>query len=131
MNIQKSIDIIHSIDKLYQTSPTVQSLTSNAPMFLSLFREMKHDLNRRRMEIEQICAQREYDLAKFREVAPILSREISLIGQHIRDLQKTVRETAATLGNNPNAQTVINYTNMQISESIQMFNTLSLNLLTS
>lgn len=131
MNIENAISKINKIDHIYKTSPTVQCLASNAPLILTLFREMRQDFAMRRMEIERICAQRETDLQKFKEIAPTMTKELSFIGQHIRDLQKTVRETAATLDTNPNAQIVIDYTNKQISDAINLFNNLAYHLLMS
>lgn len=129
MNSQGIVSIIRRIDETYQNSPTAQFLTSQAPMILSSFREMRMQINQQRMELERIHAQRSKELERFREIAPTLNKEISLIGQEIRNLQKTVRDTAADIGRNPNAQTVIDYTNKQISDLIQMFNSLAISLI--
>lgn len=127
MDVDKSLDVIRKIDDIYRTSPTVQALTANAPAILSLFGEMRQH----RMELERFVAERQHNLARFREIAPALSRELSLIGKEIRELHKSVRETAKTMGSNPNALTVIEFTNKQIADNINLFNNLSLNLLMS
>lgn len=127
--IDNAISLINKIDDVYTNSPTAQTLAANAPVILKMFRDMKQDLDSQRLEIQRLCAEREYDLARFREVAPTLNRELSRLGEHIRDLQQTVREVAGKIGHDPNAQLVIDYTNQQIAVSINMFTTLSLNLM--
>lgn len=129
MDINKSISFIKKVDQIYKNSPTARMLTQQAPLILSLFREMRRDMDNHRLEIERICAERYTNLEKFRMVAPVLTSELSLIGQQIRNLQKTVRDKASIIGSDPNAQIQIDYTNKQISDLINMFNALSLNLL--
>lgn len=131
MAVQKEIGILRKLDEIYQNSPTAQVLYNNAPLVLSLYKEIRTQAVIRQMEIERICAQRESDLARFKEIAPAMTKELSLIGQEIRNLQKTVRELAAQIGYSSNAQIQIDYANKQISDLIGMFNTLSINLLMS
>ncbi|MDE6328704.1 MAG: hypothetical protein K2L37_00340 [Lactobacillus sp.] len=131
MELQKYIGSIKKLDELYRESPTAQVLASNAPMVLSIFREMRQDMADRCREIDRICIERSYDLKKFSIVADKLTNELSLIGQEIRNLQKTVRDKAAILGTDPGAQIQINYTNKQISDLINIFNTLTIRLLTA
>lgn len=125
MESQKYISKIQQLDEIYRNSPTAQILASHAPAVLSIFREMRQEMAVRRMEIDRICAERHANLEKFRLIAGPLTNEVAHIGQEIRNLQKTVREKAALLGNDPTVQIEINYTNQQISDLIDMFNSLT------
>lgn len=131
MDVNKSLSIFRKVDQVLKDSPTAQLLYQNAPAMLSLFTQMKNEMAMRQLEIDRLFKEREKDLERFKQYAPTYTKEISLIGQEIRMVQKTVRELAAKIGTDPTAEIQISYANKQISDMINMFNQISLNLMMS
>lgn len=131
MDVNKSLSIIRNVDQVLKDSPTAQLLYQNAPAMLSLFTQMKSEMAMRQLEIDRLIKEREMDLDRFKQYAPTYTKEISLIGQEIRMVQKTVRELASKIGKDPTAEIQIAYANKQISDMINMFNQISINLMMS
>lgn len=119
------------IDDIFRNSPTAQTLSAYAPQILAYFNEARAMSAQRSAELAQLMACRDRQLEKFREMAPTYQTEITNISQEIRTLQAIVRDKAATLSSDPNAKVVIDYTNRQISDLINMYNNLTYHLLYS
>ena len=120
---------LQRIDKIICESPTAQALANQAPAILQHFKELNANAQLHRQRMEMMFVERSYDLEKFRDKAPIMIEEIRHVSNEIRLLQKHVREMAAKFIDDPNARTVIDYTNAQIVQQINLFNNLIINFL--
>lgn len=130
-SLSKASDMIRQIDAIYQTSPTAQTLVANAPVILAHFKEMALSQQAFKAQLDALAVNRQYDLDRFRLVADRLLGQVEAISAEILSLQAHVRSLAARYGGDPNARTVIEYTNSQINQHIQLYNSLVFSLLNS
>lgn len=127
--ITKTVMCIQQLDALYSQSPTAQMLVSNAPAILQGFNNFRAMAHQHEMELKALVAERQYDLARFKEVAPGMMKNLETILNQVYSLQNTVREYAHFANTDPNAKTVIEFTNKQIDQNIRLFNQLTFSLL--
>lgn len=126
---KETLQIIQRLDDIYRNSPTSQALVANAPVIIREFKEMQLMAMRYKTEIQALAINRANDLKRFRDVAPDFLRQCDKLLENILGLQQTVRSLASQVSTNPDALTVINYTNKQIQQNISLFQGISLSLL--
>ncbi|MDE5880173.1 MAG: hypothetical protein K2H60_00450 [Muribaculaceae bacterium] len=127
--ISDATSYIQRLDQIYQSSPTAQLLVSNAPQILQSFNSLKALAMQQDAQLKALAINRDKDLEQFREVASGMMNNLHMILSQIHNLQNSVRECVASAGNDPNARTVIEFTNRQIDQNIAMFNNLTFQLL--
>lgn len=125
----RTLQKLQQIDDIYRNSPTAQMLVGHAPMILQHFKEMNKMTVQYQAEIEMLAENRAYDLQKFQTVAPLLLEQCNLLLSNVLDLQRGVRELASRVSGNPDAGTVIAFTNQQIDRNIALYNNLIYNIL--
>lgn len=125
----KTVACIQKLDNIYSQSPTAQALVSNAPAIIQGFNNIKAMTLQQETELKALAINRQNDLARFKEVSSGMMKNLDSIRTHIYSLQATVREYAHLANIDPNAKTVIDYTNRQIDQSISMFNNLAFQIL--
>lgn len=126
MSIQDSLVKLH---RVYSDSPTAQAIVQNAPAIIAGFNMLKAQRMELQAQIQTLMVQRDYDLRKFEEVAPKMLDQLHSIKNEIFAMQAEVRRLAYNADSNPQIKTVIDYTNAQISQNMQMFNQLSMSIL--
>ncbi len=130
-NLSKVLQCIRQVDSIYAQSPTAQMLVSNAPAILQSFNSMRALALQQENELKALAINRKYDLDRFKEISSGMMRNLESILNQIHSLQATVRQNAYFANTDPNAKTVIDYTNRQIDQSIAMFNNLAFHILNS
>lgn len=120
---------IKRVDDIYRNSPTAQLLVSNAPQILQSFNTIKALAMQQEAQLKTLSINRQYDLERFRMVAKDLTQNLRDILNQIHTLQTQVTSYAALANDDPNAKTVIDFTNRQIDQNIAMFNNLTFQLL--
>lgn len=126
---QRALQTIESVGDAYRNSPTAQALVAKAPYILKEFKEMNLIALKYKAELEALAINRGNDLEKFKIWAPNKIEECRMLLTNILDLQKLVRELAPQVSTNPDALTVINYTQKQIFQNISLFQSISLSLI--
>lgn len=129
LRISDATSYIQRLDQIYQSSPTAQLLVSNAPQILQSFNSLKALAMQQDAQLKALAINRDKDLERFREVASGMMNNLHMILSQIHNLQNSVRACAASAGSDPNARTVIEFTNRQIDQNIAMFNNLTFHLL--
>lgn len=129
--LSKTLTCIQNVDAIYTQSPTAQMLVNNAPAILQSFNNAKALILQQETELKALAINRHYDLEKFKQVSSGMMKNLEIILNQILSLQATVRQYAHLANTNPDAKTVIDYTNRQIDQSISMFNNLSFQILNS
>ena len=127
--LSKALNCIQKVDSIYSQSPTAQMLVSNAPAILQAFNNLKAMTLQHEMELEALVANRQYQLELFKQVAPGMMKNLESLLNNIYSLQAEVRQYAHWANSNPDAKTVIDYTNRQIDQNIRVFNQLTFSLL--
>lgn len=125
----RTLQKLQQLDNIYRNSPTAQMLIGQAPSILQHFKEMNKMSMQYQAEIEALAQNRAYDLRKFERVAPQLLEQCNLLLGNVLDLQRGVRELASRVSGNPDAGTVIAFTNQQIDRNIALYNNLIYNIL--
>lgn len=126
---QRALQKIEEVGEAYRNSPTAQALVANAPFILQSFKEMNLVGLKYKAELEALAINRKNELDKFKIWAPEKIEECKMLLTNILDLQKLVRELAPQVSSNPDALTVINYTQKQIFQNISLFQNVSLSLI--
>ena len=120
---------IQQLDAIYRDSPTAQALVAQAPVILQHFKETNLIAIKCKAELQALAINRGYDLERFKTVAPHYLQQCNALLSNILSLQQLVRDCASQVSRNPDALTVINYTNKQIQQNIAIFQGISLSLL--
>lgn len=130
-NISNALECIDKIDSFYRQSPTANVLVNHAPDIIKSFNALRAVGMQHEAQLKALAINRQYDLKRFQEVAGGMLQSLDSILSHIHSLQKSIGVYASNADSNPNAKTVIDYTNRQIDQSIAMFNNLVFQLLNS
>lgn len=123
-SLVKIADNVRRVDGIIRTSPTAQALVANAPQLLQYFKEMQAVGQQQRFALQALAVNRQYDLEKFKAISGQLVAELKDIRMTIGALQEYVRSKANEFSSDANARTIIEYTERQISQNIQMFNSI-------
>lgn len=125
----QAIACLNRLDSIYATSPSAQMLVSNAPAILQSFKEWRMATLQCQSQLEMFATDRAAKLKEFQTVAPGFMKQLDEIKERINRLQDYVRQMSETAADNPNAKTVIDYTNNQILQQIGMYNNIAILLL--
>lgn len=125
----RTLQKLQQLDNIYRNSPSAQVLLGHAPIILQYFKEMNMMSIQYQAQIETLAVNRDSDLQKFRMVAPQLLEQCNILLNNVLNLQHGVRELASRVSGNPDASTVISYTNQQIDKNIALYNNLIYNIL--
>lgn len=125
----RTLQKLRQLDDIYRNSPTAQALLGQAPRILQNFKEINMMSMQYQAQIDALAVNRGYDLQRFQITAPKLLEQCNILLNNILDLQHCVRQLASRVSDDPDANTVISYTNQQIDRNIALYNDLIYNII--
>ncbi len=127
--VKQTVKGLQKIDRIYQSSPSAQMLVNHAPIILHEFRQLQALGMQYQHELTKLREERADRLIYLREIVPGIQQNLNQILETIISLQKSVRDWHGKDSTDSNIRLIIDHTNRQINQNIELFQNLTFQLL--